>query len=51
MKALRVAITTLIWAAALLPSALPAGQISYQAEMQGGGPPTPGPTDPNAPSA
>jgi hypothetical protein len=41
----------LICAAALVPPALAAREISYQVESPDGGLPTPGPTDPNGPSS
>lgn len=50
MRMLRVAMTALMCAAAFVPPALPAGPVSYQMDMPDGGPPTPGPTDPNAPA-
>ena len=50
MRTLRVAITALICASALVSPALPGEQISYQFESPDG-PPTPGPTYPNAPSS
>jgi hypothetical protein len=49
MRTLSVAIVVAMYAAAFAPPALPAGLISYQLETPNGGPPTPGPTDPNAP--
>lgn len=51
MRTLRVTIMALICAAALVPPALAAGEISYQVEIPDSGLPTPGPTDPNGPSS
>jgi hypothetical protein len=51
MQTLRITMMALICAAALVSPALAAGQISYQFETPDGGLPTPGPTDPNAPSS
>jgi hypothetical protein len=51
MRTLRVTMMALICASTFVPPALAAGEISYQFEVPDGGPPTPGPTDPNAPSS
>ena len=51
MGALRVAFTALICVSVLLPSAWSAEEISYRYDTPDTSTPTPGPTDPNAPSS
>jgi hypothetical protein len=51
MRILRVATVAAMAVATFVPSALPAGQISHQLQAPDGGPTTPGPTNPNAPSS
>ena len=51
MQTLRVAVTALICALALVPATQLSEQISYRLEAPNGGLSTTGPTDPNAPSS